>query len=319
MGAPPYVEEPEEAEEWLTTYADAITLLMAFFVMLVSFSKIDIPTFEQVAAGIKNELGKRDTQSPISLLKVDVQDVVYQQQADQAVNVESTDKGISIELSSNAFYKPGSAEIREEAIPVLSKIFESLNGEKYQLYFVDVEGHTDDVPIHTERFPSNWELSTARATTVVRFFVGKGMEPERLKATGFAETRPKVPNIDENGKPLPENRATNRRVAIEVYPMDLKARKAMQLKLDEKREREAAAKAKADAEKAAAERAKAEAERAKAGTQPPAQGQPAGAKPADAKAPDAKPGETTPAAPPPAAPSPAQAKPEPAKPADANN
>ena len=87
MPPPPPVQDEEEAEDWLTTYADAITLLMAFFVMLVSFSKIDIPTFEKVAAGIKNELGKRDTQSPISLLKIDVQDTVYQQQADQAVNV----------------------------------------------------------------------------------------------------------------------------------------------------------------------------------------------------------------------------------------
>lgn len=276
MAAPPPVQEEEESEDWLTTYADAITLLMAFFVMLVSFSKIDIPTFEQVAAGIKNELGKRDTQSPISLLKIDVQDTVYQQQADQVVNVESTDKGISIELLSSAFYKPGSAEIREQAIPVLTKIFESLNGEKYQLYFVDVEGHTDDIPIHTERFPSNWELSTARATTVVRFFIDKGMEPERLKATGYAETRPKAPHRDEAGKPIPENQAANRRVSIEVYPMDIKNRQRALVRLEEKRAKQAAA----EAAKAAAERAAKEKEaREKAGQPaqpnqaPPAEGQ----------------------------------------------
>lgn len=224
MSAPKFEEEPEEAEEWLTTYADAITLLMAFFVMLASFSKIDLPLFEQVAAGIKNELGKRDTQSPISLLKIDVQDVVYEMQADQAVNVETTDKGISIELSSAAFYKAGSAEIRDEALPVMDKIAETLNGPRYQLYNVDVEGHTDDIPIHTPRFPSNWELSSARATTVVRFLIDKGIDPERLKATGFAETRPKAPNRDEEGKPIKENQATNRRVTLEVYPMSLAER-----------------------------------------------------------------------------------------------
>lgn len=224
MSAPKFEEEPEEAEEWLTTYADAITLLMAFFVMLASFSKIDLPLFEQVAAGIKNELGKRDTQSPISLLKIDVQDVVYEMQADQAVNVETTDKGISIELSSAAFYKAGSAEIRDEALPVMDKIAETLNGPRYQLYNVDVEGHTDDIPIHTPRFPSNWELSSARATTVVRFLIDKGIDPERLKATGFAETRPKAPNRDEEGKPIKENQAANRRVTLEVYPMSLAER-----------------------------------------------------------------------------------------------
>lgn len=264
MGAPPYVEEPEEAEEWLTTYADAITLLMAFFVMLLSFSKVDVAKFEQAAAGIKNELGKRETQSPIALLKIDVQDIVYEQQADQVVSVEGTDKGISIELLSSAFYKPGSAEIREQALPVLTKIFESLNGDKYQLYFVDVEGHTDDIPIHTDRFPSNWELSTARATEVVRFFIGKGMDPERLKAAGYAETRPKVPHRDEAGKPIPENQAANRRVTLEVFPMDLKNRARFKIKLEEKR-------AKAAAAQAAAERAAKEQEAREKAGQPPVQ------------------------------------------------
>lgn len=291
MGAPPYVEEPEEAEEWLTTYADAITLLMAFFVMLISFSKVDVAMFEQVAAGIKNELGKRDTQSPISLLKIDVQDTVYQQQADQVVSVEGTDKGISIELLSSAFYKPGSAEIREQAIPVLTKIFESLNGDKYQLYFIDVEGHTDDIPIHTDRFPSNWELSTARATEVVRFFIGKGMDPERLKAAGYAETRPKVPHRDEAGKPIPENQSANRRVTLEVFPMDLKNRARFLVKLEEKRAKQAAA----EAAKAAAERAAKEKEAREKAGQPPGQ-----TPPATETAPATPQEPATPAEPPPA-------------------
>jgi chemotaxis protein MotB len=235
VSAPKFEEEPEEAEEWLTTYADAITLLMAFFVMLASFSKIDLPLFEQVAAGIKNELGKRDTQSPISLLKIDVQDVVYEMQADQAVNVETTDKGISIELSSSAFYKAGSAEIRDEAFPVMDKIAQTLNGERYQLYNVDVEGHTDDIPINTPRFPSNWELSSARATTVVRFLIDKGIEPERLKATGFAETRPKAENRDAEGKPIKENQSANRRVALEVYLMSLPERSKALARIEQRK------------------------------------------------------------------------------------
>ncbi len=298
MPPPPTVPDEEEAEDWLTTYADAITLLMAFFVMLVSFSKIDIPTFEQVAAGIKNELGRRETQSPISLLKIDVQDIVYQQQADQVVNVESTDKGISIELLSSAFYKAGSAEIREQALPVLTKIFESLNGDKYQLYFVDVEGHTDDIPIATDRFPSNWELSTARATEVVRFFIGKGMDAERLKAVGYAETRPKVPHRDEAGKPIPENQAANRRVTLEVYPMDIKNRQRFLMKLEEKRAKEAAA----EAAKAAAERAAKEQEAREKAGQPPVQ--PGQTPPAEgtAPAPATPPQEPATPAEPPAAP-----------------
>lgn len=225
--------EPEEAEaeDWLTTYADAITLLMAFFVMLVSFSKIDIPLYEKVAAGIKNEIGKDSSKSPTELLKINIQDAVYNMQADEAVKVENDDKGIVIELASSAFYKPGSADIREEAFPVLQQMFEMLNNRKYRTYVVEVEGHTDDDPIHTVRFPSNWELSAGRATRVVRFFIEEGMDIERLKAVGYGDTRPKVPNRDADGKAIKENQSENRRVNLRVYPMDIDDHQKMQKKI----------------------------------------------------------------------------------------
>ena len=120
MEAPP--EEVEEKEDWLITYADAITLLMAFMVMLLTFSEYDIPAFEEAAAAIQSNLTGKDATSPIQLLRIDVQDVVYNMQADQVVKVETDGKGIVIELSSSAFYKPGSAELREEALPVLEKM-----------------------------------------------------------------------------------------------------------------------------------------------------------------------------------------------------
>lgn len=288
MAAPKYEEEQEECEEWLTTYSDAITLLMAFFVMLVSFSKIDIPTFEQVAAGIKNELGKRDTVSPISQLKIDVQDVVYNMQADQAVNLETSDRGLTIELQGSAFFKSGSAELREEAVPVVEKIFETISAERFRFYNVDVEGHSDDVPIHTERYPSNWELSGGRAATVARFFIDKGMDPVRLKATAFAETRPKVPNRDAEDKPIAANQALNRRIAIEVYPMSLPERRRVM-------ERAAA--------RDAAERAKSAPPATQPGATPPGT-PPTGTAPGAVSPPTNAPGGT--------APQPAPARPAPA-------
>ena len=115
--APPKYEE--EAEDWLTTYADAITLLMAFFVMLLSFSKIDIALYEKVAAGIAQEIGGTNVETPVERLKVDMQDIVYGMDADEVVKVGTDDKGVVIEMDSSAFYKPGSAEIRKEAIPLL--------------------------------------------------------------------------------------------------------------------------------------------------------------------------------------------------------
>lgn len=260
MPLPPDSQEEVESEDWLTTYADAITLLMAFFVMLLNFSKIDIPAFEEAAAGIKNEIGMGPKEtSPIANLEIEIEDVVYNMQADQVIKVSTDDNGIVIELSSSAFYKPGSADIREAAFPVLEKIAEMLLAPKYRFYNVEVEGHTDDIPIHTDRFPSNWELSAGRASAVVRYYISKKMDPERLKATGFADTRPKLPNRDEDGNSIRENQAANRRVNIRVFPMNLPERDALLEKIDERAE---AARIKKEKEKERArEKARKEAEK----------------------------------------------------------
>jgi chemotaxis protein MotB len=223
--AMPSKEFEEDKEDWLVTYADAITLLMAFFVMLLSFTKYDVPALEEAAAAFKVTIGKQDqATSPIQLLKLDVQDVVYNMQADQVVNIDKDSKGLVIDLASSAFYKPGSADIREEAAPVLEKISQTLMAPRYLPYHIDVEGHTDDDPIATEKFPSNWELSAGRATRVVRFFLDQGVDAVRMKATGFAETQPKAPNRDVEGTPIKENQSKNRRVTVRVYPMGLEQR-----------------------------------------------------------------------------------------------
>lgn len=227
---PPQYQEEAEDESWMTTYADAITLLMAFFVMLLSMSSFDVAKFEKAAEGIRSDLSGRKEQGPISLMKQEVQDLVYEVQADQAVNVETSGRGLTIELASGAFYKSGSSDIREEAVPVLAKIAETLGAPRYDYYLFSIEGHTDDIPINTARYPSNWELSTSRATAVVRFFIEHGLDPEKLKATGFAETRPKAVNRDASGTPIPANQALNRRVSIEVSAMSIEEKKRFQMK-----------------------------------------------------------------------------------------
>lgn len=225
--AAPKSQPPEEAQEdWLTTFADAITLLMAFFVMLLTFAEFDIPAYEELTSAVAANIGGRDKQTTTQSLKIDAQDLVYEMQADQVVTVGTDEKGVVIELQSNAFYKPGSAEIVAAAIPVLRKLSETLASPNYELYNVVVEGHTDDGQISTEQFPSNWELSAGRAASVVRLFEANDVDRSRLKATGYADTRPKVPNRDLEGKPIPENRATNRRVVLRLHPMSLDERDA---------------------------------------------------------------------------------------------
>lgn len=225
---------PEEVEDWLTTYADAITLLMAFFVMLLTFAEFDVPAYQEAAAAIANNIGEgeKDAKSDSQSLKIDVEDVVFEMQADQVVDVKLDKKGVVIDLAGGAFFKPGNAQLNEAAVPVLDKISQMIKEEKFKLFNIEVEGHSDPSPISNEMFPSNWELSSARASTVVRFFGTAGIEFERMKAVGFAETRPKVPNFDQQGAPIPENQQTNRRISIRIYPMNIEERQKFNVKVD---------------------------------------------------------------------------------------
>ncbi|MFT6582978.1 MAG: OmpA/MotB family protein [Alphaproteobacteria bacterium] len=213
-------EPVAEDEEWMTTYADAITLLMAFFVMLVNFSKIDIPRFEDTMAGIKSELGKDDApKRPLFTLNQNLDSILENANIDpQDAEVSFDDQGVVVEFASRSFFKPRSAEMLPGARKILSDVAYQVVQPPYDLYYVDVEGHTDDVPINTPKFPSNWELSTLRATGVVRFLIEIGLESERLKAAGYADVLPKVPNLDLFGAPIPENRAENRRIVIRLHP-----------------------------------------------------------------------------------------------------
>ena len=217
-------EEEEVKEDWIITYADAITLLMAFFVMLLTFAEYDMPAFEEAAAAIAEAVGSRDESSPTSELQIIIQDVVYNLEADQVVTVTKDMKGLVIELAANAFFVPGTADIRPQAVPVLQKMVQSLAAPRYDFYLIQTEGHTDDDPISTQRYPSNWELSSARASAVVRYISSEGISPYRMKASGFADTRPKAPNRNADGTAIRENQAVNRRVNIRVFPMSLDQR-----------------------------------------------------------------------------------------------
>jgi len=233
MAAPKYEAPPEEAEDWLVTYADAITLLMAFFVMMLTFAEFDIPAFEEAAAAIKANVNDGDQGlTPTQELKLEVEDVIYEMEADQAVTVETDSKGLVISLAGGSFFKNGTADLTDVAIPFLEKIVLSISSPKYRMYNIPVEGHTDDDPISTKRFPSNWELSSQRASTVVRYMASQGMDTLRMTAVGYADTRPKVPNRDLEGKRIRENQETNRRVSIRVFPMNLSDRQDYLKRLD---------------------------------------------------------------------------------------
>ena len=133
---------------------------------------------------------------------------------------QNGDRITSLEISSAAFFDRGSATLSPAGKAILRDVAGNLKAEKFKDYEVTVEGHTDDAPISTSLFPSNWELSTARAAAVVRFFLEEGIPAQRLRAAGYADTFPKVPNRDASGGAIPENQAQNRRVVIKLEKIE---------------------------------------------------------------------------------------------------
>lgn len=213
-------EEDEEhiEEDWLISYADMVTLLMCFFLTLAAISKVDMSLFEQMKKGLRSDVGKeQEVKTPLAEIKHDLDSLLAHERRDGSVSVDKGPDGIVLEFSSSAFYQVGKAEFNPEAEDILRRVAGAIQGIGYYRFTLDIEGHTDDTPIRSPQFPSNWELSVSRATTIVKFLLGQGIEPDRLKAAGYADTRPKVPNADSLGMPLPDNQARNRRIVLRIH------------------------------------------------------------------------------------------------------
>lgn len=132
-----------------------------------------------------------------------------------AVELDRRESGVAVNLKSGVFFDSASAELKRDAVPLLASIAATLAGTPYR---ITVEGHTDNLPIRTWLFPSNWELSAGRASRVARFLIEHGVPETHMAVLGLADTRPLVPNTAPGGQSLPENQARNRRVVIVVSP-----------------------------------------------------------------------------------------------------
>ncbi len=212
------VHKPEEREDWLLSYADMITLLLAFFVLLLSISKFDATKAEKVTGGLSKEIGGHDVVQPIDTLKAEAQQQAKALKLDDSqVSVSTDDRGLVLELDGGTFFEPNSADLKPAQVAALSKMGQMLTNPKYADFQVEVDGHTDDTPVASQQYPSNWELSAARAATVARLLAKLGVAPTRLEVVGFGDTRPKVPNRDAQGRALSVNQAINRRVTLHVF------------------------------------------------------------------------------------------------------
>ncbi len=204
----------EDEGAWLVSYADMMTLLVGFFVMLMSFSKIDNTAFEKVKQATSESFGG-DYQQPQEKLVKNVKEVLADNKALDEVNFEQTDSGAEISFRGGLFFSTGSIELRPEAKKILRGLVPVIMKQAAG-YGVVIEGHTDSVPLKgTKSIATNWELSSLRACTVLRLFEESGFDRKHLKAIGWGDTRP-VPDDKHVSREPAEVHARNRRVVIKI-------------------------------------------------------------------------------------------------------
>ncbi len=208
-------EENENVERWLITYADLITLLLAFFIMMYAVSKQDAEKYRSFSRQLRSIFvagsgiteGKSGILDAEEILKSDLQNEIGKlDEGKGAISVIVDERGVVIRILDKAFFDEGKADLKENARKTIDKIAPIV---KRIPNHIRVEGHTDNVPIHNAEFKSNWELSVRRATEVVRYLIETAqIPPSRLSAAGYAEFKPIADNE------TPEGRALNRRIEI---------------------------------------------------------------------------------------------------------
>ena len=216
----PEICEFDPAEEkdnsWLISFVDILSLLITLFVLLLSFShmtrhdtpqNIPIATARQSSAPQSVAAPEKAAPTPLPPVPEAVPTLSIPQNIKNMVDVVATATEINLVIKDDVLFAEGSADLTSLGRSVLDGIAQILKQNNYP---VSVEGHTDNVPIHTAQFPSNWELSSFRATNVARYFIRSGVATERLRAIGYADTHPVAANDSEAG------RARNRRVSLVI-------------------------------------------------------------------------------------------------------
>ncbi len=217
---------------WLLTYADMITLLMVFFIVLYAISQVNKARYEVLMKALKQVLsgqkvvtqvggtipipppvlGKLPTPSQVETqtlekLAQQIRDAAAQQGISADVSVTVAAVGVRVSFHNGVLFALGHATIRPDSLPILSRLAVILQGLPNDII---VEGYTDDTPIDTAKYHSNWDLSAIRATRVIEYFVSQGLDPMRFSAQAYSQYRPVAPNS------TPQGRQLNRRVDLVI-------------------------------------------------------------------------------------------------------
>jgi len=215
---------PGDGLRWLTTFNDLITLLMVFFVLLFSMGSMDVKRFKHFQNALQSAMGvlNEGRHAPVGVIANEPVDATLNNQGNsespaaenshvrldqtEGLEAEYTPKGIHLTLDDRLLFASGSARLTDRGAALMNKVARIIQPLKRT---IRVEGHTDNRPIATPDFPSNWELSTARAINVVKYLIEHtGIAPQYLAAAGYGDSKPRAPNDSE------VNMSKNRRVEI---------------------------------------------------------------------------------------------------------
>lgn len=246
MARKKYEDEADSHERWLVSYADFITLLFAFFVVMYAISSVNEGKYRVLSDALGSAFGRpsigpaapppvqiqpqlapplplrsprlggpkthnndtlRREKERMTVIARSLLDALAPLVRQGKVRVTQSSRGISIEINASVLFAPGEARLTTESSQSLTAVAAVLKNDRHA---IEVEGHTDTIPIATAMFPSNWELSAVRASSVVRLFIENGIAKQRLTAVGFGDTRPAGPNDTA------EQRQRNRRVEVVI-------------------------------------------------------------------------------------------------------
>ena len=207
MAIAPKKKQQQDEGGWLTTYADMMTLLMTFFVLLFAMSTLDPVKLEQFGDSLGQSQGSKKKTKKVSLSQInkEVKKLVVEQELQSQVKVRMDARGVTLEIASDLAFGSGTATLSSSIMDFLVKLVGTMEKATYA---IAVEGHTDNDPIRSSKFPSNWELSASRASAVIRYLTSQGIPADKFRAIGFGDTAPKVANDTA------QNKAKNRRVDI---------------------------------------------------------------------------------------------------------
>jgi chemotaxis protein MotB len=230
-------DQEENSNSWIVTFADMMTLILVFFILLYTLADYEDKAYRSQIAQVnvldgdgnmvsvldyvtqrgrnpeplrvvEDMLGLKPTSDVIQTLRPkiynEMENMIETTDLSDAVTLKSVGNQINLQIDGRYLFDSGKAQLKDSATVIFNNLAQLFRENPD--YRIAIRGHTDDLAIDTVQFPSNWELSAIRATTVLRYFIQQGIDPERMSATGYADFLPLVPNDS------PENRAKNRRV-----------------------------------------------------------------------------------------------------------